>query len=190
MRILSNDRVWTAVAAIAAMVSAIFAAMAVYQTGRIWEYQYEAERPYFTLEKPSIGETHREPPYEVSKSPKNIGGRPATNFIGKVLMIERPFDRGPYFTTTFALANDMSPGMLSTWHQDIKAMPSEVPFQYVVISMRYSDALTEQEYEQVFYLTWPGLKAGRGSTALTHTSAQTSEELNGHLGASLFDYSK
>jgi len=179
IKTLSKNRTWTVVSAIAAMVSALCAAYAVQQTRATLQQQRDAGCPYFALENPHIEETSKgKNEYELKIPLKNVGVRPAARLQVRLIAVKQLDADKVDLQKDYSSFNDIPTGQSPT------IRPMTITFQsldtgklYFVVRAKYDDPVTKQDSMQFFYMTWEGLREGKGSTGLAHANQDEAEAL-------------
>ena len=99
------EKTWAVISAIAA-VAALFA---VYQARVASHEQILANRPDFTLLQPGIKPLPNSPPFRIQITMENMGGRPAAEMSGELLIADQALDAEPVLRTEFTVGNEILP---------------------------------------------------------------------------------
>jgi len=179
--ILSNEKTWAIVGAISGAVAAIAALFTVYHARSSWKEQIESNRPYFTITEPGIKSLPQSPPYRIQITMENIGIRPAYDLIGKIFIIDKNLESEPRFTFDFSVANEIPPKTPTPWYNDTLRLPKNMPPQYIVFAIKYSDPVINKSFTQVFFMKWDGVVNGVFDPNFVHVSIEEKQKIKDHL---------
>lgn len=182
-RVLSfilSERSWAIVAAISGAVAAIAASLTVYQAISASREDRESKRPYFTLSAPGIKPLPQSPPFRIQITMDNIGVHPASDLVGKILIIDRTLTSPPEFSFDFSVANEIPAETPTPWYNDVY-LPQNVPPQYVVLAIKYRDPILKKFFTQIFYMKWDGVLNGQTQPDFVHVTVEEKATLQRHL---------
>lgn len=161
----------TAASTIAAAISALAAWQALKLGYENRKFELENGRPYFSFESARMeqkklpnapgNESHSglDPNTAVAKGIfKNYGARPAVGVKATAYVIPHDENISPLAIPS-SLADDFPPG--AEWMTQIGEQQIVAPNQYghfLVVGIRYSDPVTKQDYRQMFFMKWAGVK--------------------------------
>jgi hypothetical protein len=161
---------WSAIAGVAATISAIAAVFAVMQAKELSELQLYAGRPQFTLQEIYLERIDKQNVFVAKVKLQNVGGRPAEGF-----------------SWAFSKHGTGKISVLDVWknaiqdpvaaNQNLNLDLSEASFSgsekqvYLPFAISYVDRALNQEFRQYFYpkIQWNPLK---GSWEVVHATAK------------------
>lgn len=155
-----------------AMISAIVAIFALIITILIFNYnvkkQLESGKPYFVISNPGIKENS--PPYRIQINMQNEGGRPASNFKGKIFFLDKTLDNFPNQIIAFSVGNDIPVNSPTPWYDDPVQLSENIKPMYIVLRVSYDDSLLNKNFNQTFFMKWDGVINGMTSPDFVHVS--------------------
>lgn len=174
---------WTVVQSIAACISTFAAVCAVIITVNSWKQQEAYKRPYFSIKNPGIRELPVSPPYRIIIPFENVGVRPASNFVGRICIIDANIKSNsePIYTFDFSIANDIASGDPTPWYNDTLQLASDVPPCYIVFAIKYEDLILKRWFPQIFVMKWGGVANKKTQLDFVHTSIEEKQKVVDYL---------
>ncbi len=151
-------------AAVAAIASAVAAAMAWLairdaRAGRAEERR--AVRPYFSFSLVKAWDGFSDGKYHIEATLKNVGPRPAWKVTRRVLIIDCGLSKDPLLQDNFEVQEVLQDNTLE-WHGQIdQQLGSDLPEQYLVVTVEYDDPMTRESYNQLLVMKWGGVSGGK-----------------------------
>lgn len=139
---------------------AIISLISVYVTVNSWQTQREAARPYFTFKESPIVELIDQVSFEFKF--RNVGTHPATELTSKTSVFNQDLSGKPTLIDEYSVVNDIPRDTVTSLlvHLDPKeinpSLPDIRPY-YIVISLKYTDPILNDSYNQILYIKWPGV---------------------------------
>lgn len=120
------------------------------------------KKPYFTYLKGEMGESEDEEHLDyIEVSFKNVGVHPAGNMVVRAVVLVE----GAYESWTQELSmeyvNDVASGFNLEFNLGGLSLSLDEESHYIMFELKYIDALTEEDFEQKFYLGWVGFHENR-----------------------------
>lgn len=188
--LLSNDKMWTALSAVAAAVAAVAAMVTVFQAKVSRTEDLAAKRPYFTLVDPGIKSLPQSPLFRILLTMQNIGVHPASDLDGKILFVNSKFSKPPEPVFDFSVANDIPTQTPTPWYNDSLFLPPDAPVMYVVLTIRYCNPILQRDHSQAFFMRWNGAQGGKTDPNFVHVSSEEKKRLEQHLREILHQFRK
>jgi hypothetical protein len=188
--VLSNSNTWAAVSGIASAIAAIAAMFTVYHSRVSWENERESKRPYFIIEKPGIKPLEKSPPFRIQINMENKGTHAAKGLEGKIMILKADLSSQPEFVFNFSIANAIPSNSPTPWYNDTLILPKDLPPQFVVLAIKYTDEILDKSYNQVFYMTWHGVENGLTHPDFVHTSKDDAIKIESYLKEVITEFNK
>lgn len=139
---------------------AIISLISVYITVNSWQTQREASRPYFTFKESPIVELVNQVSFEFKF--RNVGTHPATELTSKTSIFNQDLTGKPILIDEYTVVNDIPRDTVTSLlvHLDPKEINPNLPDigpYYIVISLKYTDPIINDSYNQIIYIKWPGV---------------------------------
>jgi len=178
-----------AISAIAASIAALAACFTVLMMIHSWRIEQESKRPYFTIKAPGIRPLPQSPPYRIILPIENVGTHPASNLIGKIIIIDKSLKKVPILVSDFSIANDLPNNAPNPWYDDNLMLSDNVPPMYILIAIKYFDPILKKYFTQKFSMKWDGVVNGTTHPDFVHTSLEENKKIIEHLKGLLEDLS-
>lgn len=139
---------------------AIISLISVYVTVNSWQTQREASRPYFTFKESPIVELINQVSFEFKF--RNVGTHPATELTSKTSVFDQDLSGKPILIDQYSVVNDIPRDTVTSLllHLDAKEINPNLPdirSYYIVISLKYTDPILNDSYNQIIFIKWPGV---------------------------------
>ncbi len=168
--IIRNEKTWTVITALSGAVTSIAALFIVIYTMTTWKEQIESNRPYFTITKPGIIQLQQGPWHRLQITMENIGVRPAYDLYGKIFIMDKNLISEPRFAFELSIANEIPAKIPTPWHNDSLRLSTNIPPQYIVLAIEYSDPILKKSFDQIFYMKWNGVTEGQPDSNFVYMS--------------------
>lgn len=162
---------------------AIISLISVYITVNTWITQREAARPYFTFKDSPVVELSNQVKFEFKFW--NVGTHPATELTSKTLVFDQSLSGEPLLIDKYSVVNDIPRDTVTSLLVDMDpkdinpGLPDIRPY-YIVISLKYTDPILKDSYNQTIYIKWAGVIGGRPQ-ALIHAEASEKQAILKYL---------
>lgn len=150
--IARNEKTWTVITALSGAVTSIAALFIVIYIIASWKEQIESNRPYFTITNSGIIQLPQSPRHRIQITMENIGVRPAYDLYGKIFIMDKNLRRNPRFTFELSIANEIPAKVPTPWYNDSLRLSTNIPPQYIVLAIEYSDPILKKSLDQMFYM--------------------------------------
>jgi len=130
------------------------------------------KRPYINISAPGIKPLPKSPPYRIQINMENTGTNAAQDLQARLLMFDQSLKSPPIGNIEIGVANDIPPRTPTPYYNDSVLLPRDYPAQFVVMALKYKDAITNKNYSQVWYMKWDGIMAGTTSPDFVHVSPE------------------
>ena len=148
--ILKNDKTYTVVAAVSSAIAAIFACIAVFQTGSIFEAEREAKRPYFKIKNGTLQKNQEEQKFDFKIVLENIGNNPAVDPRLKLLVKNYALN-SDLFWVAYDFADEIPKGATIYFaRNNIETTLKETTLYYVLLAVKYFDPILKKNFAQLF----------------------------------------
>lgn len=164
------------ISAIAASISAIASFKTAKRTAKSYEYDRIAKRPYFSLKGPGFQPLNPSPPFRLIIPMINVGGRPASDFEFIILMVDS-INGNAVLHESKQLANDIDCNSPIPWWNDSIVLPANLPPHYVVVFMKYHDAILQKEFKPEFFMKFNGVINGDFTPDFVQVTKQEIEQI-------------
>jgi len=186
--IFSSSNTWAVVSAVAGAIAALAAMFTVYHSHVFWQDERESKRPYFIIEKPGIKPLSKSPPFRIQINMENKGVHAAKDLEGKIFILKSDLSSKPEFTFSFSIANAIPSNSPTPWYNDSLILQKNLPPQYVVLAIKYWDEILNKSYNQIFFMTWHGVKDGSTHPDFVHTTKDEAYNIGQYLKESLNEF--
>ncbi len=186
--LLTNEKTWTVITALAGAIAAIMAMLTVYHSRVSWQEERGSKRPFFVVEEPGIRVLAKSPPYRIQVTIKNIGIHPATEFEGRILILKSDLSGQPDVDINFSIANALPINSPNKWFRDDVQLPKNLPAQFVILAMKYKDPMINKVFNQIYFMKWKGIKENKTYPDFIHASREEAKTITNHLRDILVDY--
>jgi hypothetical protein len=149
--LLSQDRTWTVVSAIAAMIAALAAMVTIWQAKATRIQELMARDPYITVTDAGIKVLPESPPYRIECAMVNVGIEPACDLEGRIFMVDSNLSKPLISTINVSVGNDVANQTPAVWHNDTLTLGPEAPPFYVVLAIKYVDR-KQKQHDQDFFM--------------------------------------
>jgi len=180
---MNNARFALVISIVALIASVVFGIISNYTSRQTLTETRASKRPYFSfdptnqLQFPAAGET------TVVIKMTNIGEYPATEVVGKVLIVGKDLKAEPAINAMFSIASDIPKGIFYTWAcRDDCKLPANLSAQYIVVGLKYRDPILNQTHEQSFFVKWKGTTDGKADPEFFHISTDESKAVAQAVG--------
>lgn len=156
------------VSAIAAIFPVIFTYYTVTTSWKSLEEDKKSKRPYFISvnsgvkeQEPRLGSLFR-----IQIPIQNIGIHPAANVTRRIIIIEVSSTgelKQSYILADDELSGELPQGIINFWTKNVPDV--RIPLintKYIVMLIKYKDAILGNTYSQKFYMKWHGDPEGKG----------------------------
>jgi hypothetical protein len=166
-----RESFWAAVAALGGLASAVAAFLTIRQAARGRRDEARLKRAYLRVITTKMDCSQA----ELLKFPLklvNVGEHPAADISGRILFINRDSDPPVILDRTIRLANDFAQQAEYIFNIPVPAVRAAVvPQQFIMLALRYRDAILGGTFEQFYYFTWDGCPGGSASEVVSHWGA-------------------
>ncbi|HAJ80472.1 MAG TPA: hypothetical protein DCO75_11955 [Fibrobacteres bacterium] len=178
----TKNNIWNIVSSVSGAVAAIAALITIYfALSTINEEKY-FKKPYFELEAPGIKiQNANSQSYRIQITMRNVGIHPANELTGKIIIIDGSLTLKPNYIFNFSISNDLPPNSPTPWCQDNVSLPININTQFIVVYIKYTDAIFNKEYSQSFYMKWNGVQNGTTDPNFNHTSIDEKQNIMDYL---------
>jgi hypothetical protein len=176
------------IAPLSGAIAAVAALLTVRHLRATRREQIESNRSYFTIVNPGIKPLPQSPPYRIQITMENVGVRPAYDLLGKIYIIDKNLRSGPRITIDFSVANEIVAKTPTPWYSDNVQILGDVPPQYIVLAIKYSDPITRESFAQTFFMKWDGVANGQTHPDFVHASIEEKQNIADHLSDLLRDF--
>ena len=187
-QIIRSEKTWTVITIFSGTVASISALLIVVNLRAVGREQIESNRPYFTLTKRSVIQLPQSPQYHLQFIIENIGIRPAYDLYGKMFIIEENFKGKPNYTFDFSIANEIPARAPVLWDSDPLFLPKNLPTQYIVLAIEYSDPIIKKIFDQTFYMKWNGVIEGKPDSNFVYVSMKEKMEMINRVNVTVQDF--
>jgi hypothetical protein len=178
--LLSQDRTWTVVSAIAAMIAALAAMVTIWQAKATRIQELMARDPYITVTDAGIKVLPESPPYRIECAMVNVGIEPACDLEGRIFMVDSNLSKPLISTINVSVGNDVANQTPAVWHNDTLTLGPEAPPFYVVLAIKYVDR-KQKQHDQDFFMRWEGAHEGKAKPTFRHATKEQRQELRQRL---------
>ena len=168
--IIRNEKTWAVTTALSGAVTSIVALFIVIYIITTWKEQIESNRPYFTITKPGIIKLPQSTRHRIQITMENIGVRPAYDLYGKIFIMDEKLRSEPQFALELSIANEIPAKTPTPWHDESLQLSKNVPPQYIVLAIEYSDPILKKSFDQTFYMKWNGVIEGQPDSNFVYVS--------------------
>lgn len=131
-----------------------------------------AKRPYINIAAPGIKPLPKSPPYRIQINMENTGTNTAVDLRARLLMFDQSLKSPPVAQIEISVANDIPSKTPTPYYNDAVLLPQNHPPQFIVLALKYNDAITKKAYSQVWYMKWDGIVAGVTNPDFVHVSPE------------------
>jgi hypothetical protein len=185
--LLSHDKTWTVVSAIAGMIAALAAMVAIWQTKTMRTQELMARSPYITFTDAGIKVLPESPPYRVECTMANVGTEPACDLEGKIFVVDSKLSEPLISVIQVSVGNDIANRTPAVWQNDTLTFGPEAPPFYLVLAIKYWDR-KQKRYDQDFFMRWQGAHDGKAKPDFRHATTEQRQELKQRLHEDLQEF--
>lgn len=187
-QIVRNEKTWTIIAVFSGTVASISALLIVLNLMATWKEQIESNRPYFTITKRSIIQLPQSPQYHLQFIIENIGVRPAYDLYGKIFIIDKNVLGKPNYSFDFSIADVIPANAPIPWNSDTLLLPRNLPAQYIVLAIEYSDPIAKKILDQIFYMKWNGVIEDKPDSNFVYVSMKEKMKIVNRINVTFQDF--
>jgi hypothetical protein len=147
----------------------------------------EMTRPKFRIRNPRVDESNDGDKYQFDYDLENVGSRSASNIVVRVVLVKESLDEEPKIIES-SLASEVAINEPLNMSLSMGTPSLNEPAHYIVVAMRYADAVTKKPYKQIFFVKWQGVKRGDIAQDIIHLTQEERQKLEEHLKELLTDF--
>ena len=187
-KIIRNEKTWTIITFFSGTVASISALLIVLYLMATWKEQIESNRPYFTITKRNITQLPQSARYNLHFTIENVGVRPAYDLYGKVFVVDKNIKGKPNYSFDFSIADEIPAHAPIPWNSDTLLLPKNLPAQYIVLAIEYSDPIVKEFFSQIFYMKWNGVIEGKPESDFVYVSMKEKMEMMNRINIIFQDF--
>lgn len=151
-------------------VSAIAAALAVWQVGRIQKANHRSLGPYFVIKEPGFKKVGSPSKLRVQITMLNEGGRPAVDFNYRIIIAPERDIQNSIIDLSGSISAPIPVGSPTPWYNDNVRVGTNLPSHFVFLGIKYRDHGSKKQLSQRFIMRWNGVKNGTMEQDFVHTT--------------------
>ncbi len=113
-----------------------------------------------------------------------MGVRPAYDLYGKIFIIDKNVIGKPNYSFDFSIADVIPANAPIPWNSDTLLLPRNLPAQYIVLAIEYSDPIVKKILDQIFYMKWNGVIDDKPDSNFVYVSMKEKMKIYGLFGQS------
>ncbi|MFC1485929.1 hypothetical protein ACFL55_02765 [Candidatus Latescibacterota bacterium] len=160
LNVLKSEKFSTVIIALSCAVASIAALFVVINTRALWREQIESNRPYLAIIGSGIAQLPESTQYRIHITIQNVGVRPAYDLYGKIFLIETDLESEPTNIFDLSISNEIPANVPNLWYNDTLRLSADIPPQYIIAAIEYSDPVLKKSFSQTFYMKWNGIEEG------------------------------
>lgn len=168
---------------ITTLIFAITSLVTVFISLSAWREERETVRPYLTFY--SSPQVYFNDLNQLVFSFKfcNVGLHPADSLHSQTIIVDSALDCKPLHTDQYTLVNNIPQNSTADMLIKISSPAFDnitIKQHYIILNLKYTDAILEKNHEQILYLRWFGIVDGKPN-AVFHASQEDKNRIIDYL---------